>query len=136
AQVRSDKRHRIFLGAGEMSEKLSVTRKTITAEKQGALINRSGGDRVDTARRAQLHRRFDITAGGFTSGAGLDPGFDKTADVVEMIDDGFGKLIRKRFSDTNDVVAGLEIECACRVSQQLCVADDHRHANSFDFIFR
>ena len=90
-----------------MSKKLSVTGKTITAEKQRALIDRSSGNRVDAAGCAQLHRRFDITPRGFTRSAGFDPGLDKTADVVEMIDDRLGKLLRKGLSNPNDVVAGL-----------------------------
>jgi hypothetical protein len=113
-----------------------VAGKTITTEEKRALVDRRRRDRIDTARRAQLDCRFDVTARSFASGARFDTGFDKAADVVEMIDDGFGKRVRKLFVDANDVVARLKIESTCRVGQQLCIADDHRHADSSDFIFR
>ena len=96
AQVRGDKRHRILLGAGEMSEKLRVTGKTVTAEKQCALINRRRRDRIDASGRTQLHRRFDVTSRSFSRRARLDAGLDEATDVVEMIDDGFGELFGKR----------------------------------------
>src|SRR5215510_13051924 len=118
-----------------MSEKLRVSGKTIPTEKQRTFVNRSSGNRVDVARRTQLYRRFDVTSRSFTGSARLDARLDQTADVVEMIDDGFGKGIRERLSSANYVITGLQIERACRVCEQLCIADDHGHANSFDFIF-
>src|SRR5690349_945361 len=118
-----------------MGEKLSMTRKTVTAKKQRAFIDWRGRDCIDAAGRTQLNCGFDVTGRGFTRRARLDPGFDQSTDIVEMINDWFGNLIGKRLSSANDVVARLKIQSACRVSEQLSIADDHRHANLFDFLF-
>src|SRR6185295_9049980 len=118
-----------------MGEKLRVTRKTVAAEKEGALVNRRRGDCIDVSSRTQLHRSFDVTSRGFTRSARLDAWLDEATDIVEMIDDGFGELIRKRLSRAYDVVTGLQIKSACRVSQQLSITDYYRHANSSDFFF-
>ena len=117
AKVCCDKRHRVFLGPGKVCEKFRVARKTITAEKERTFINRRRRYRIDASRRAQLDRCFDVTSRGFTRSARLDSGFDKSVNVVEVIDDWFGELFRERFASTNDVVTGLKIESACRVSQ-------------------
>src|SRR6185369_6860450 len=118
-----------------MSKKLRVTRKTITTEKERALIDRRRRDRIDISSRAQLNRCLDVTSRRFTSSARLNAWFNEAVDIVEMVNDGFGELIRKRLSNANDVVTGLQIESACRVGQQLRVADYYRHANSSDFFF-
>ena len=88
-----------------MGEKLCVTRKTITTEKQSTLINWRRSDRIDVSRGAQFNRGFDVTSRCFTSRTRLDAGFDKATDIVEMINDRLGKLIGKRLSSANDVVA-------------------------------
>src|ERR1051326_8117611 len=116
-----------------MSEKLRVTRKTLSPEKQPTRIDRRRRDRIDVSGRAQLDRRFDVTSRGFARSARLDAWLDEAADIVEMIDNGLGEFIRERLSSANDVVTGLKIESACRVSQQLSVADYYGHENSSDF---
>src|SRR6185503_12056480 len=110
AKVRSDKRHRIFLGSREMSKKLRVTGKTVTAEKERAFVDRRRSDRIDVSGCAQLDRCFDVTSRSFTRSARLDAWLDGTTDVVEMVDDGFGEIFGKRLSGTNDVVTGLQIK--------------------------
>ena len=52
-----------------------------------------------------------------------------------MIDDWFGEFVRKGLAGANDVVTRLKIKSACGVGEQLCIADDHRHANSSDLLF-
>src|SRR5205814_10356391 len=104
----------------------------VTTEKQRTLIDGRSGNGVDAAGGTQLHRRFDVTAGSFAGGARFDSRFDETTDVVEMINDGFG-MFRKGLVCANDVVAGLEIECARGVSEHVRVAEDHRNASASDF---
>src|SRR3569832_1558223 len=135
AQVCRDERHRKLLGASQMSKKFRVTWKTITAEKQRALIDRRGRDRIDISSRTQLDRCLDVTSRSFARSARLNAGLDEAVNVVEMVNDGFGERIRKRLSNTNDVVTGLQIKSARRVGQQLRVADYYGHANSSDFFF-
>src|SRR5689334_5188558 len=99
-----------------MREEFGVPGKTVAAEKQGSFVDRRGRDGVNAAGRAQLNRRFDVSAGGFTSRSRFDTGFDKTGDVVEMIDNGLG-VFRKRLVGAHDVVTGLQIESTRSVSE-------------------
>src|SRR5687767_9487704 len=134
-KIRCDKSHRTLFGAGQMRQEFRVAGETVAAEKQGAFIDRRRGDRVDIPCRTQLHRRFNVFTSGFPCGTRLDTGFDGAADVVEMIDDGLGELFGKVLASTNDVIAGLKIESAGGVRQQLRVADDHWHTDALYFFF-
>src|ERR1041384_687794 len=118
-----------------MCEKLGVARKTVTPKKQCSLVYWSSCHRVDVARRTQLNCRFNVTCRSFPGSARLNTGFNEATYIIEVVDNGFGNLIWEFFVLADDVVTALQIECARRVGQQLCIADDYRYANSSDFFF-
>ncbi len=86
AQIRTDKAHRVIIRAGQISKKLCVSGKGIAAKVQRPLIDGRGSDRIDAARGAQFHRRFDVTGRSLSGGARLDARLDVTLDVIEVKD--------------------------------------------------
>src|SRR6266536_1690374 len=125
SQVRCDESHRIFLAAREVSQEFSVARETVATEKQCALIDGGRGNRINASSGTQLHSGFDVSGGRLSSRARFYARFDKAADVIKMKDDRFCKVLRDRFSDAHNVVTALQVERACSMSQQLCVANDY-----------
>ena len=110
--------------------------KAVTSQKQGALVDWRGGDRIDTSRRAQLDRGFNVLSRSLARIARFDSRLDMSLNVIQMIDDWFIRLRRQIFIATNDVIAALQIQRARVVREQLCVSDYDRLADIADFCFR
>src|SRR5213594_2108678 len=104
-----------------------MPRKTVTAEKERALVDGRGGDRVDAAGSTQFNGSFDIACGGFTGCTRFDAGLDVPFDIVEMIDKRGADLVRESLAAADDLIAALQIQGPRIVRQQLGVANDYRN---------
>ena len=112
-----------------------MTGKAVTSQKQGALVDWRGGDRIDASRRAQLDRGFNVLRRGFSRIARFDSRLDVSVDVIQMIDDWLIELRRQIFIATDNVIAALQIQRARIVCEQLCISDYDWQADIADFCF-
>src|SRR5450432_3458562 len=128
AQISGYHGHCIFFRPGEMSQEFRVAGKTVASKEECTLVYGRRGNRIDASRRAQFDSCLDVTGSRFTGGAGFNSRFNKPGNVVEMKNDWIDEIRWQRLSVAHNVIARLQIKRARRVSQQLGVPDDHRHA--------
>src|SRR5713226_1585050 len=126
AQIRGHEAHRIILRSREMSEKLSVSGKTVSAEKQRPLIDRRRRDRIDAATRAQLNRSFDVAGRSLSGRARFNARLDVSIDIIEMKNYRTDCSVRKALAPADDLVATLQVERSRVMRQQLGVANNYR----------
>src|SRR5712692_10854583 len=126
AQVRGHKAHRIVFRARQVGQKLSVSGKAVSAEKQRALIYRRRRDRIDASRRAQFDRGFDIAGGGLSGRARFNARLDVSVDIIEMKNHRVPDSIRKALAPAYDLVSTLQVERSRVMRQQLGVANNDR----------
>src|SRR5712692_5728206 len=133
AQIRRYKAHGIVFRSRQMGQKLSVSGKAVSAEKQRPLIDRRRGDRIDASRRAQLDGGFDITGSSLPGPARFNARLDVSIDIIEMKDYRVGDSIRQALAPAYDLVSTLQVERPRVMSQQLGVANNYRRTRSKHF---
>ncbi len=69
AQVGRHESHRVFLRAGQMSEKLCVPWETVTTKKERTFVDRRSGDGVNAPGSTQFNGRLYVTGSSFAGGA-------------------------------------------------------------------
>src|SRR5687767_11380233 len=102
-----------------MRQEFGVAGETVAAEKERALVERRGRDRVETAAHAKLDRRLDVLARSPTGGGGFHARLDVRADVVEMVNEGRVETCGQRLVAADDLVTALQVEFARSVREQL-----------------
>src|SRR2546429_3173386 len=93
AKIRGDKAHRIVIDTGQMSEELRVARETVTSQKECALVDGRGSDRVDLSGAAQFNGRLDVSAGSFSRDPRFDSRLDVSLNIIEVKNYRLGRLI-------------------------------------------